>query len=186
MEVTTGKINTEAWHSVSEQDVRDALTQLLNQYPQGLVNVDMDKLELDARYPIVHGSYSRNRIYLDEYCEVVVAVWDKSMRCSAHNHGESKCAFILISGSLSEQSVTPCPEMRFSEQICSSRELIVNDFYYIDNRSHFHFIENQSDEVSVSVHLYNPPLSGVTVLEQFRETRVHSASVFSLFNEPSI
>ncbi|WP_105169038.1 cysteine dioxygenase [Pseudoalteromonas sp. T1lg23B] len=165
MEALFDKKTPRALHLVSPQATRDAIRQLLKAFPQLSISLDVENVVIESHYPFVAGSYSRNKIYQDEQCEIVLAIWDKHISCPVHNHGNSKCSFIMVSGELVEQKVITDRLEPTNAEICSHKCLKPGDYDFIDDINQFHFIENHTDEKSVSVHIYSPPIGEYETLD---------------------
>ena len=90
------------------------------------------------------------RIHQDEAVDVWLISWTTSQRTELHDHGDSRGAFAVVEGSLTE-AVWDGATLR--ERSVVSGETVRFESAYV------HDVYNEANEVAVSVHAYSPPLS---------------------------
>lgn len=93
----------------------------------------------------------------DEH-EVWLLTWLPGQQTGFHDHGDSRGAFTVVSGSLTEQAAT-CgrPETR----IRKLRTGAVRSF----GTRYIHDVRNDAIQPAVSIHAYSPPLSSMRRFE---------------------
>ena len=81
--------------------------------------------------------------------EILVICWQPGQGSPIHNHAERGCVLRVLEGEL--QEVRYYADEREEKTI-----LDINRSTYIDNSIGLHKIVNQSDENTVSLHIYSP------------------------------
>jgi predicted metal-dependent enzyme (double-stranded beta helix superfamily) len=131
------------------------------------VDVRLDHLAVAARYaasaedwPVAPRFNPADRWYhrlADEPdYEVWLLTWLPGQGTDLHDHGGSAGAFHVMSGSLTEDTVTPGSPARIT-----ARELGEGAGRRFGGR-HIHRITNRSARPAISVHVYGPALSTMT------------------------
>jgi hypothetical protein len=131
------------------------------------VDIRLDHLAIAARYaatpdqwPVAPRFNPMDRWYhrLAEEAdyEVWLLTWLPGQGTDLHDHGGSAGAFQVLSGSLTEDTVTPGRPARIT-----ARELGEGAGRRFGTR-HIHRITNRSTRPAISVHVYGPALSTMT------------------------
>ena len=131
------------------------------------VDIRLDHLAIAARYaatpdqwPVAPRFNPMDRWYhrLAEEAdyEVWLLTWLPGQGTDLHDHGGSAGAFQVLSGSLTEDTVTPGTPARIT-----ARELGEGAGRRFGTR-HIHRITNRSNRPAISIHAYGPALSTMT------------------------
>jgi predicted metal-dependent enzyme (double-stranded beta helix superfamily) len=98
------------------------------------------------------------RLAADDEHEVWLLTWLPGQQTGFHDHGDSRGAFMVASGSLTERAaVQGRPEPR-------SRKLRSGEVRSFGTR-YVHDVRNDAIEPAVSIHAYSPPLSSMRRFE---------------------
>jgi hypothetical protein len=131
------------------------------------VDIRLDHLAIAARYaatpdqwPVAPRFNPMDRWYhrLAEEAdyEVWLLTWLPGQGTDLHDHGGSAGAFQVLSGSLTEDTVTPGTPARIT-----ARELGEGGGRRFGTR-HIHRITNRSTRPAISIHVYGPALTTMT------------------------
>ena len=107
-------------------------------------------------------TYTKNLIHRNSSYELFIIVWDKKIKSKIHDHSNNGCTFKLLEGHLKEDVY--CKNLELKQ----TNKYSLNDISYIDNSLGYHLIENNSNNVSVSLHLYSPPKYKTNYYKQVR------------------
>lgn len=91
--------------------------------------------------------------------EVLVQSWEREQSSDWHDHGGSSGAFVVIGGSLVEQSRAADGVSLVSRRLAAGQVAAFGP-------GHVHDVRYESGEPAVSIHTYSPPLSGLTFYER--------------------
>jgi cysteine dioxygenase len=78
-----------------------------------------------------------------------IITWNKDSKTMIHDHAENGCILKMLRGSLKETIYK-------DGDLIKSNYLINSDTGCINNDIGYHSIENISDGISVSLHIYSP------------------------------
>jgi len=89
---------------------------------------------------------------VDLYIEVVAIYWKEGQRTPVHCHGESKCFFSILEGSLQE--------LRYADEqgVTKTADLTLTAKDGIQSEVGIHTIGCQSGK-AISLHFYSPPIA---------------------------
>jgi|GEM_PF-4991654 len=98
------------------------------------------------------GSYNRVSLLRTEDIEVVAIYWKEGQRTPVHCHGESKCFFSILEGSLQE--------LRYADEqgVTKTADLTLTAKDGIQSEVGIHTIGCQSGK-AISLHFYSPPIA---------------------------
>jgi tellurite resistance-related uncharacterized protein len=81
--------------------------------------------------------------------DMYVIVWPKHFTSKFHDHAKNGCILKVLQGNLTEIVFT-------ADSKIVKRRLCENDCNYMSNSMGVHKIENNSDDVAVTLHVYSP------------------------------
>ena len=93
--------------------------------------------------------YKKNVVYRNSIYEIILITWLPGQQTKLHEHPKNGCIMKILEGELTENLYTP--------------EKIIDNIYkkedisYIDNTIGKHIISNNSNENTISLHIYSPP-----------------------------
>jgi cysteine dioxygenase len=110
-------------------------------------------------------SYCRNRIYQNEFVDVLLLCWRSSQRTPIHNHAGSTCGVYVMRGEACEIPFSPSPVGLLIPK--AAIELHVGDIT-ISADSDAHLVGNFAGSAHdlVTLHCYSPPLTSMRVFEE--------------------
>ena len=118
-------------------------------------SVDIDHCDLSQHCGFKEGSYSRNRVHLNEHFELVVICWESGQASSIHDHGRSNCLYLVLGGEMTEEQFELGPDgMPRATGVSAFKagEVTLVAGEYV------HRINNRTAERLVTMHIYSPPL----------------------------
>jgi cysteine dioxygenase len=94
--------------------------------------------------------YQRQKIYTDNNVDMFIITWNKNQLTPIHNHADNGCFLKVLDGCLKESI--------YDKDLNINKESILykNDISFMSNNIGLHTIDNISDNISVSLHLYSP------------------------------
>lgn len=110
-----------------------------------------------GRYP-----YGRKKLFATDDVEVIVMNWAGGRDCAPHDHGSSFGWVHVLAGEVRhtlytlDQNDIPRPYHTRTER-CDTR--------YFAARSMVHSMGNPTDQLTVTVHVYAPPITGMKVYD---------------------
>ncbi len=143
---------------ITKFDINKCLSKILDRFYMGYLDISSMNLEPRMSFPVVEDGYSRNRIYMDEEIEVVVAVWGSRFKSKPHDHGESYCMFSVLKGGVFNTDVIPNHDLS-GYTIKSDALLMAGDISELLSPNDFHLIENHTNKASITLNVYSPPIS---------------------------
>ena len=131
------------------------------------VDIRLDHLAIAARYAATPDQWPvaprfnpmdrwYHRLAQEADYEVWLLTWLPGQGTDLHDHGGSAGAFHVLSGSLTEDTVTPGTPARIT-----ARELGEGAGRRFGTR-HIHRITNRSTRPAISIHVYGPALTTMT------------------------
>ncbi len=106
--------------------------------------------------------YGRKKIFATDEVELIVMNWAARRQCAPHDHGSSFGWVNILSGDVEhilytlDQNDVPTPYLTRTEK-CGTR--------YFAARSMVHAMGNPADELTVTVHIYAPPITLMKVYD---------------------
>ena len=97
-------------------------------------------------------SYSKNLIYKNDKFDMYLVCWKSDDKTPLHDHSKNGCVFKVLQGKINEYLY--CPDSLKKQ--CKN-EFSKNNTSYIDNENHYHVMHNESNEITISLHIYSPP-----------------------------
>jgi len=110
-------------------------------------------------------SYCRNRIYQNEFVDLLLLCWRSSQRTPIHNHAGSTCGVYVMRGEACEIPFAPSPVGLLIPK--AAIQLHVGDIT-ISADSDAHLVGNFAGPAQdlVTLHCYSPPLTSMRVFEE--------------------
>ena len=107
---------------------------------------DWDKYE-----KIKEETYNKEVVFKNNIFEVIIITWDKGQEASVHDHADNGCWMKVLKGSLEEKL--------YDKDLKLEKTHILKKGHlgFMDNDKGYHSISNINDDVTVSLHIYNPP-----------------------------
>lgn len=95
--------------------------------------------------------YFKNKIFGNNNFEIYIITWNKNQNAPIHDHSSNGCWLKVLDGKLLEQ--------KYSKELklISTNILKKDDISYMDNTLGYHSISNNYDNITVTLHVYNPP-----------------------------
>lgn len=107
-------------------------------------------------------SYIRNVIFRNDDYEIIIIKWNPKSKTTIHDHASRGCCMLLLDGSLKECRYT---YLQDSVKLDSTNYYSKTKATYIDNTMYVHCIENDTEQISYSIHIYSPPLHKAKVYD---------------------
>ena len=133
------------------------LRTITDAFPTFLSKIPLPEVFYKNEFPISPQDYSRNVIFKNNKIEVVIAVWDADYLSIAHNHGDSHCVFVVLSGSLSNYRILPNEDL--TDFVVENHKVLNPGNIEKIEPGGFHIVENQLNIASVTLNFYSPPIS---------------------------
>lgn len=96
-------------------------------------------------------NYNKTKIYENLNYEIYIITWNTRQYTKIHDHALYGCFLKLLKGKLKETIY--CKNL----DILKTNILEENNISFMDNNIGFHTINNDYDDISVSMHIYSPP-----------------------------
>jgi cysteine dioxygenase len=100
----------------------------------------------------IYSPYTRTLVYRNNLFEIYIIVWNVKARAKTHDHAENGCLMKILKGTLKEEQYNT--ETKILQNIQTYKEDSVS---FIHDSLHLHSIENISNDISISLHIYSPP-----------------------------
>jgi cysteine dioxygenase len=97
-------------------------------------------------------SYNREKVYEDDFFEILIITWDVNQKASIHDHAENGCFLKILDGGELEETLYDNELNKLDKKILKKDEIS-----YMDNKIGYHCITNCSPQFVVSIHVYSPP-----------------------------
>ena len=88
----------------------------------------------------------------NENFEIFIISWNKNQNAPIHDHSCNGCWLKVLQGKLIENIYESN-----SLSLCKSNTINTNDISFMKNNIGYHSMENNSDDIAVTIHIYNPP-----------------------------
>ena len=88
--------------------------------------------------------------------ELFIIVWNKDSKSKIHDHSEKGCILKVLQGELKETIYKDSKSDDLNENIVNTTIIKKSDTSFMHNDLGFHSIENISDDISISLHVYSP------------------------------
>ena len=98
--------------------------------------------------------YNRSKVLSNKYFDIYIITWDKYQKSYIHDHSDNGCLYMVMLGNLTESIYKKDSSKLY---LYDKQILNKNKCEYIHNDFGFHSINNNSDSISVSLHIYSPP-----------------------------
>jgi cysteine dioxygenase len=172
-----------------EHDVRSVSRELEKWFPRRseykkYVNLNKD----DPK------KYTRNLVYGNEHFDCILMCWPAGSMSSIHCHDESSCWVNVVEGTVNEvQFAMPRLDKKFLEMEKKSpaqavghcgKLKVVNSAMldmggvvgtYANNEIGIHRVENRTDKLACTLHVYAPPLRKMRIFNEDGRCHVHLA-----------
>jgi len=103
--------------------------------------------------------YARNSLYCGMNFEILILCWKPNQQSPIHDHAQSSCAFKVIEGTATETKYD-------NELHCQGqRRLLLGDTCTTEGKD-IHRIANLEDGNLITVHVYSPPLSNISLYDE--------------------
>jgi cysteine dioxygenase len=117
---------------------------------------DLSALDLGRYCSFKRDCYTRNTVLLNDNLELVVICWLAGQASAIHDHGDSRCLYLVVDGEMKEE--------RFRVEGDAEPEPVdVRTFGRGDVTlalgSDVHRIRNDTAQNLTTVHIYSPPLA---------------------------
>ncbi|RKP18549.1 hypothetical protein ROZALSC1DRAFT_26749 [Rozella allomycis CSF55] len=149
-------------NELSEDDINEILN-IMNGYKS-------KRCDWDRYAYLIPGKYTRNLV--DDgngSYNLLLLVWDKNSQSPIHDHSGSHCIMKVLEGTLTESRYEwPLKDDNKPMNLVSSTDLSKDKSVYIHaDKIGLHRVSNNTDTLSVSLHLYTPPYQ---ICQTFCET----------------
>ena len=94
--------------------------------------------------------YLRTHIYSNELIDIYIIAWPVNSVSGVHDHAPGGCILKILDGKLEETIYSKQFEVIQTSQIST------DEVSFMINEIGYHNIKNISDDISVSLHVYNP------------------------------
>ena len=106
--------------------------------------------------------YTRNLVYRNELFQIILMCWPPKYKSAIHDHNNSECFYKILKGSLIEEVY----EIRNDKLIFSNKILLNNNqLGKINDDMGYHSVFNNTDDFTVSLHLYVPIYDSTNIFE---------------------
>jgi cysteine dioxygenase len=96
--------------------------------------------------------HQRKILFQDNETEIVLIIWPSNYKTAIHSHPEGGCISKCLQNSVCENRYDVN-----SKKLIDKKHFYKNNISYIDNTLYYHSIENYSNKISYSLHIYSPP-----------------------------
>jgi predicted metal-dependent enzyme (double-stranded beta helix superfamily) len=96
-------------------------------------------------------SYDRIMVYKNENIEIYIITWNSNQNARIHDHSEKGCYLKILQGCLEEKIYDN------ELNLLSTNIIKEGDISFMHNKIGFHSIHNNTNKISVSLHIYSPP-----------------------------
>lgn len=100
--------------------------------------------------------YKRNLIYSDNNIDVFIITWGDYATTKVHDHPPSGCLLKILENRLTE-NIFQHNNDNGVLTLCKFNKMKVGDISYSEGCSYVHKINNNTADISVSLHIYSPP-----------------------------
>jgi len=145
------------------QPILDLAIRVSSQITQGkelfdvkdyIQNFDFSKVDFDSLAQFDSNSYKRTLLYNDGNIDIYLIGWNNKQASKIHDHPDNGCVMRVLKNQVSEETYI----MRDSglEKV-TYKCLTVGQTGHIKKNTILHRIMNETDEQSLSLHVYSPP-----------------------------
>ena len=106
--------------------------------------------------------YQRVCIAHDDNAELILLCWGEGQGSPIHSHDKQECWVHIVDGKITETLY----ESNSSINIMSKRTISKGAFTYLTDEIGFHKLENNSDKITMSIHLYANPIEKCEVYDK--------------------
>jgi cysteine dioxygenase len=101
---------------------------------------------------IDNNRYCKNKIFENECFEIFIISWNKNQNAPIHDHSCNGCWLKVLQGELYENIYEVDSLTLYKSNIIKK-----NDISFMKNNIGYHSITNNSDDIAITIHIYNPP-----------------------------
>ena len=186
------KVNITGYHH-SAHNVKLVQKELEKWYPRPSEYRTYVKLdENDSK------KYTRNLVFGNEFMDVILMCWPAGSMSTIHDHDVSSCWVVVVEGVVHEvQYASPLLDRKFleAEKVdphtatgnCGILKVIGESRLdtggvtssYANNDIGLHRVENRSDKLACTLHVYAPPLRKMRIYKESGHVNVYVASASS-------
>lgn len=115
-----------------------------------------------ALLPRRPGGYTRTLLQRGEGFELIAMVWSPGALTPIHDHGDSRCATLVVAGSLAVEHFTRGADLgpeRAALVAGEARVLIAGDGEALRDATELHRVATAGSDDAIAVHLYAVPLA---------------------------
>jgi len=113
--------------------------------------IDFKDLQLEKE-AIKTKTHKKKCYFRDNNIEIILIIWPANYATKIHSHPEGGCISKCLENKLIEKTYK-VHNLEFIEE----KEFNKNNISYIDNTLYYHKIENNTNKVAYSLHIYSPP-----------------------------
>ena len=95
--------------------------------------------------------YNKIKIFEDELFDIYIIIWNFNQQSNIHNHSKNGCWLKILQGKIEEKIYDSTFEL-IKYNIQNDGEVS-----FIKDEIGYHRIKNINNDISVSLHIYNPP-----------------------------
>ena len=129
---------------------------------EGLSQFDQELLAFEK---FNTNTYARNRIFCNEWVDILLLCWRSGQRTPLHDHAGSRCGVYVLKG---EGSEVHFKKSGIGLLVPEQTEILKAKEISVSYDSEIHMLGNfsSSKEDLVTLHCYSPPLSGMNIYDQ--------------------
>ena len=139
---------------------------------QGYEHFEKFILELDINAETLHpfaiwsiDKYQRVCIAHDENAELILLCWGKGQGTPIHSHDKQECWVHIVDGKITETLY----ESNSAINIMNKRTISRGAFTYLTDDIGFHKLENNTNDITMSLHLYANPIEKCEVYDKHND-----------------
>ncbi len=138
----------------------------LEDYENSFNDGVLSRIDFTSYYLFDEKEYTRNLLYSDSTCELILICWKHGQKSAVHDHADSECIMCCVDGVLQENHYIKSNGEKPSELVCTeAKTLRPYSLSRINNEIALHQIVNGHNGNSVSLHLYIPGIATCKVYE---------------------
>jgi predicted metal-dependent enzyme (double-stranded beta helix superfamily) len=111
---------------------------------------------------INNDQYNKELVFKNDLFDIYIITWNHKQKSNIHNHPEYGCIYKVLYGNVTEYLFNP----NNNYELMKTQKLNENDISYINDKIAYHSIENNNDDICVSLHIYKPPNFKATFSKQ--------------------
>ena len=95
--------------------------------------------------------YNKIKIFENDNVDIYIITWNVSQKANIHDHSDNGCWLKILDGNLIERIYDS------QLNLIKTNILKKDDISFMKNDIGFHSIENSSENICVTLHVYSPP-----------------------------